>query len=72
MLEFFRRDLVEAEIFLAWSEQKLRGNIFENVEVLEERADEQGTLLRIRGEPGIVNALRTQLGQTADPSEIGA
>ena len=72
LLEFFRRDLVDAEIFLAWSEQKLRGNIFETFEVLEERADDAGTFFRIRGEPRIVNALRTQLGQTTDTSEIGS
>jgi GTPase len=71
LLDFFRRDFVDAEIFVAWSEQKLRSSIFESVEVLEERADEEGTLLRIRGEPGIVNALRTQLGDTADPSKGG-
>ena len=59
ILAFFRRDLVEAEIFLPWSEQKLRGNIFENFEVLEERADGAGTFFRIRGEPDTVNALRS-------------
>ena len=64
LLEFFRRDLVEAEIFLAWSEQKLRSNIFDSFEVLEERADDAGTFFRIRGEPELVNALRAQLGRT--------
>ena len=64
LLEFFRRDLVDAEIFLAWSEQNLRGNIFDAFEVLEERADDAGTFFRIRGEPELVNALRAQLGRT--------
>ncbi len=72
LLEFFRRDLVDAEIFLAWSEQKLRRNIFESFEVLEERADDAGTFFRIRGESEIVNALRTQLGRTTDPSKSGS
>jgi GTPase len=72
LLAFFRRDLVDAEIFLAWSEQKLRKNIFETVEVLEERADDAGTFFRIRGEPGVVNALRTQLGRTTEPSKSGS
>jgi GTPase len=72
LLEFFRRDLVEAEIFLAWSGQKLRGNIFDTCEVLEERADDAGTYFRIRGEPEIVNALRTQLGRTTDASKSGS
>jgi GTP-binding protein HflX len=69
ILAFFRRDLVEAEIFLPWSEQKLRGNIFESFEVLEERADDAGTFFRIRGEPDTLNALRTQLGQATDTSK---
>ena len=69
LLEFFRRDLVDAEVFLAWSEQKLRKNIFDAFEVLEERADDAGTFFRIRGEPEMVNALRTQLDRTTEPSE---
>jgi GTP-binding protein HflX len=68
VLAFFQRDLVEADIFLPWSEQKLRGNIFADFEVLDERADEAGTLFRIRGEPGAVNAVRTRLGSTPGSS----
>jgi GTP-binding protein HflX len=68
LLAFFQRDLVDAEIFLAWSEQKLRGNIFATFEVLEERADDAGTFFRIRGESASVDALRTQLGRTTGPS----
>ena len=69
LLAFFRCDLVDAEVFLAWSEQKLRGSIFETFEVLEERADDGGTFFRIRGESGIVDALRAQLGRTTEPSK---
>ena len=69
VLVFFRRGLFEAEIFLPWAEQNLRGNIFENFEVLEERADGVGTFFRIRGESDTVNRLRKQLGQTMDPSK---
>jgi len=72
VLAFFRRGLVEGEIFLPWSEQKLRGKIFENFEVLEERADDAGTFFRIRGESDTVTALRTQLGQTTDSSKSGS
>ena len=50
LLEFFRRDLVDGEVFLAWSEQKMRKTIFDSFEVLEERADDAGTFFRIRGE----------------------
>jgi GTP-binding protein HflX len=68
VLRFFRRGLLEAEIFLPWSEQKFRGNIFADFEVLDERADEAGTFFRIRGEPGAVNAVRRQLGSAPDSS----
>ena len=59
---FFQRSLVEAELFLPWTEQKLRGEVYASCEVLEERADGDGTFLRIRGEPETVNALREKFG----------
>jgi GTP-binding protein HflX len=61
---FFRKGLVEAEIFLPWSAQQMRGEIFSRCEVLEERADGEGTFFRVRGESGTVNGLREQFGQT--------
>jgi len=59
---FFQRDLVEAELFLPWSAQKLRGEIFAHCQVLEERAGGDGVTLRVRGEPEAVKRLRKQLG----------
>jgi GTP-binding protein HflX len=61
IVEFFQRDLVEAEIFLPWSAQKLRGEIYANCEVLEERGANEGTFFRVRGEPEAVQRLRAQL-----------
>jgi GTP-binding protein HflX len=58
---FFRQRLVEAELFLPWSAQKLRGEIFEQCEVLEERTEGEGTFLSVRGEPEAVKRLRDQL-----------
>ena len=60
---FFRKDLVEAELFLPWSAQQLRGEIFASCEVLEERADGEGTFFRVRGESDTVNDLREQSGR---------
>ena len=60
---FFQRDLVEAELFLPWSAQQLRGEIFANCKVLEERADSEGAFFRVRGEPDTVKGLREQFGQ---------
>ena len=58
---FFQRRLVEAELFLPWSAQQLRGALFANCEVLEERGGEGGTLFRVRGEPEAVKGLRAKL-----------
>ncbi len=55
---FFRRDLVEAELFLPWSAQNLRSEIFASCQVLEERADAEGAYLRVRGAPETVERLR--------------
>ena len=59
---FFQRGLVEAELFLPWTAQQLRGKIFASCEVLDERADNDGAFLRVRGEAGTVEGLREQLG----------
>ena len=63
IVAFFQRDLVEAELFLPWSAQKLRGEIFESCQVLEERADGEGALLRVRGEPEDVKRLSKEFGR---------
>jgi GTP-binding protein HflX len=62
IVAFFQRDLVEAELFLPWSAQQLRGEIFSNCEVLSERADDEGAFFRVRGEQMTLNNLREQLG----------
>ena len=60
---FFQGDLVEAELFLPWAAQKARGEVFATCKVIEERADDQGAFLRIRGEPEAVKRLSKQFGQ---------
>jgi GTP-binding protein HflX len=65
IVAFFQRNLVEAELFLPWSAQKLRGQIFATCTVLEERADAEGAVLRVRGEPEAIGRLREQLGEAA-------
>jgi GTP-binding protein HflX len=64
---FFQERLVEAELFLPWSAQRLRARIFATCTVLEERAEGEGAFLRVRGEPGDVKRLREQLGRAAPP-----
>ena len=63
IVAFFQKDLVEAELFVPWSAQQLRGEIFARCEVLDERADDEGAFFRVRGEPGDLDSLREQLGQ---------
>jgi GTP-binding protein HflX len=62
---FFQRHLVEAELFLPWSAQNLRGQIFATCTVLEERTDGEGAFLRVRGEPEALGRLREQLSEAA-------
>jgi GTP-binding protein HflX len=60
---FFQRDLAEAELFLPWTEQKMRGEIFATCKVLEERSEGEGALLRIRGAPEVVKRLQARFGR---------
>jgi GTP-binding protein HflX len=61
---FFQKGLVETELFLPWSAQQQRGRIFASCEVLEERADEDGAFLRVRGERAAVERLSGQFGKS--------
>ena len=63
IIAFFRQDLVETELFLPWSAQQLRGQLYGSCEVLAERADGDGAFFRVRGESSVIDALREQLGQ---------
>jgi GTP-binding protein HflX len=66
IIAFFERDLVEAEIFLPWSAQNRRGEIFSSCKVLEERADGEGAFLRVRGESEAVKRLSKQFGRVKE------
>ena len=60
---FFQQGLVEDELFLPWTAQQRRKDIYADCEVLEERADEAGAFFRVRGDAQVVAALREQFGQ---------
>ncbi|MEH6911533.1 MAG: GTPase HflX, partial [Oceanicoccus sp.] len=64
IVQFFQKDLIEAEIFLPWSEQSLRGEIFASCEVLEERADAAGAFFRFRAAPDVVARLNELSAKT--------
>ena len=63
IMAYFQRGLVETELFLPWSAQQFRGEIFARCEVLEERADDKGAIFRVRGEEIVLNSLREQFKQ---------
>ena len=63
IVAFFQRDLVEAELFLPWSAQQLRKDIYANCEVMQERADDEGAFFHVRGESDTVNRLSEQFSR---------
>lgn len=63
IVSFFQKDLVEARLFLPWSAQQRRGEIYAYCQVLAECADEEGALFHIRGEPGTIGKLLEQFGR---------
>jgi len=59
----FQKELVESEIFLPWSAQGLRGDIFASCEVLEERADADGAFFSLRATPDVIARLNDLLAK---------
>jgi 4-hydroxy-tetrahydrodipicolinate synthase len=63
IVQFFQKDLIESEVFLPWSAQALRGEIFASCEVLDERADAEGAFFRFRATADVVARLNKRLGE---------
>ena len=61
IIAFFSDRLVETELFLPWSAQQVRGDIFARCEVIEERADEAGAYFKVRADQATLNALQERL-----------
>ncbi len=57
----FARRLSKAELFLPWAAQQLRGEVFAQCEVLEETADEAGTVFSVRGARKDIEALQERI-----------
>lgn len=62
IVAFFQQDLMETEIFLPWSAQQLRGEIYANCQVLQERSDDEGAFFMVRSEADVIKKIRQQLG----------
>ena len=63
IITFFQQDMIEAELFLPWSSQQLRGEIYSNCQVLEERSDNDGATFLVRGQPNAVKSLQDQFSR---------
>ncbi|HSH96957.1 MAG TPA: GTPase HflX [Methyloradius sp.] len=63
IVKFFQRDLTETELFLPWSAQQLRGQIYATCQVLEERSDNDGAFFKVLGEANAIEKLRDQLSK---------
>ena len=59
IVEFFDRDLVEAELRVPYDRQELRGEIFTHCQVLEERYEEGAVIFRVRAEPAQIGRLQS-------------
>jgi GTP-binding protein HflX len=55
---FFERDMVEEELSVPYSQQKLVAEIHASCRVLSETHDERGTRLRLRARPAVLARLR--------------
>ena len=62
IVAFFQKGLIEADLFLPWSAQQSRGDIFASCEVLAEAADDNGARFRVRGEPDAIKRLNEKFG----------
>jgi GTP-binding protein HflX len=67
LVAFFTRELVEAELRVPWSRQQLRGEIFASCEVVEERADADAAVFRVRAHPETIARLAEATTGAASP-----
>ncbi len=61
IMAYFQQDLIEMELFLPWTAQQLRGDIFARCEVLSEHADAAGAFFRVRADQATLDSLREKI-----------
>ena len=66
IVAFFQQDLLEMELFIPWANQQIRGQIYANCQVLNERSTDDGTFITVRGDPSAIKNLQAQLGYADD------
>jgi GTP-binding protein HflX len=65
IVDFFKTQLAEAELYVPWSAQKARGEIFSQCRVQDERSDEHGTFFTVLAEPALIEELQTRFPRPA-------
>lgn len=63
VVDFFGRELTEAELLVPYDRQALRGQIFAEGQVVAEHPEEDGIRFTVRAEPQVLARLRQALGQ---------
>jgi GTP-binding protein HflX len=61
LIAFFEREMVEDEVLVPYSRQRMVGDIHSSCRVLTETYDDRGTHLRIRAHPAVLARLRAAL-----------
>jgi GTP-binding protein HflX len=61
IVAFFEKELVEEHLVVPYDRQELRGAIYADCSVVEERYEEGGVVFRVRGHPRVFAALRERL-----------
>jgi GTP-binding protein HflX len=61
-VEFFAKDLIEAEVGVPYDRQHLRGEIFGECQVLEEKYEDDKVVFKVRAHPTVIERLRAASG----------
>src|SRR5262249_35001145 len=61
LVAHFSQELVEEELRVGWSQQRLRGEIFAHCQVMGERAEDDAAYFQVRASPTELSRLKTLL-----------
>jgi GTP-binding protein HflX len=61
IIAFFERDMVEEDLVVPYTKQRVVGEAHSSCRVVEESHDEHGTRLRVRARPEVIARLRAAL-----------
>ncbi len=69
LVDFFGRHMREAELRIPYDRQRLRGEIFGECHVLEERYDADAVIFRVRAHPQVIDRLAAEAALPAPQAE---